>query len=265
MYNSLSLPIFNMRTVFEFPSSQSSFGFLRVFAVMAVIHALMFAWVKFSPTARPERKLAGITVDIGTSAPAVQRGQEQVVAAQSGQGGVSSAKTEVSRKPSTPDAHQTARTPARREPPVASKDIAPGKDAALVSAPSSTPVTPPTSSAAVPGMSLPAAVQGQSDVRQDTVKTFEPDVQAAYKDNPKPPYPKAAFRVGAEGTVDVAVEVNVDGTVAAIKLARSSGNALLDQSALDTVAGWRFRSASKDGVLRKSVVVVPITFRLRAR
>ena len=109
-----------------------------------------------------------------------------------------------------------------------------------------------------------AAPKGQAQVTQETVKISEPDLQAAYKENPKPPYPKAAFRVGAEGTVEIAVEINPDGTVAAVKLAQSSGNEWLDQSALDTVKGWRFRSARKDGVLSNSVVRVPITYRLRA-
>jgi protein TonB len=118
--------------------------------------------------------------------------------------------------------------------------------------------------AALPGSPTPAIARGQAVVTQETVKTSEPDLQAAYKENPKPPYPKAAFRIGAEGTVEINVEVNPDGSVAAVKLAQSSGNEWLDQSALDTVKGWRFRSARRDGVLSKSFVRVPITFRLRA-
>ncbi len=110
-----------------------------------------------------------------------------------------------------------------------------------------------------------AVPKGQAQVSQEkTVRTAEPDVQAAYKENPKPPYPKAAFRVGAEGSVEVTVEVNPDGSVSTVSLAQSSGNEWLDQSALDSVKGWRFRSARKDGVLIKTVVRVPITFKLRA-
>ncbi|WP_158270438.1 energy transducer TonB [Limnohabitans sp. 2KL-17] len=126
--------------------------------------------------------------------------------------------------------------------------------------------TPPAEpvAAALPGSATLAVPKGQAQVTQETVKITEPDLQAAYKENPKPPYPKAAFRVGAEGTVEIAVEINPDGTVAAVKLAQSSGNEWLDQSALDTVKGWRFRSARKDGVLSNSVVRVPITYRLRA-
>ncbi len=249
----------------ELPDTRLKADFLRVFGVVLAVH-LALAWlIASAPTWRMPSRLESIAVEIGAAAPAVQRGLAQAVQAQSGQGGSAKAVPTPLRKNTTSLTQQSVQPPNKTVPALVRKDTPPDKDAALVS-PTAPPATTQTATNTLaPGVSTPAIAQGQADVKNESVKTFEPDVQAAYKDNPKPPYPKAAFRVGAEGTVDVAVEVNADGTVGAVKVARSSGNDALDQSALETIARWRFRSARKDGNLHKSVVVVPITFRLRAR
>ncbi len=249
----------------ELPDTRFKADFLRVFGVVLAVH-LALAWlITSAPTWRMPRRLESIAVDIGAAAPAVQRGLAQAVQAQSGQGGSAKAVPTPPRKNTAAQTQQSAQSPNKSVPELVRKDTHPDKDAALVS-PTASPVTTQTAANALaPGVSTPAIAQGQADVKNESIKTFEPDVKAAYKDNPKPPYPKAAFRVGAEGTVEVAVDVNADGTVGAVKVARSSGNDALDQSALETIARWRFRSARKDGNLHKSVVVVPITFRLRAR
>lgn len=249
----------------EIPNTRIKADFLRVFGVVLFAH-LVLAWLMTSaPAWHLPRKLDSITVDVGAAAPAVQRGLAQAVQAQSGQGGAAKTTPVMPRKNAAADPRQSAQPTTKPVPEVLRQDVAPDKDAARVSPAASSATTQPATNALAPGMSTPAIAQGQADVKTESIKTFEPDVKAAYKDNPKPPYPKTAFRVGAEGTVDVAVEVNADGTVGAAKVARSSGNDALDQSALDTIARWRFRSARKDGVLQKSVVIVPITFRLRAR
>lgn len=208
------------------------------------------------------RKLPPITIEIAGAAPVVQRGLEQSVSAQVEQSG--------GEPTPAPKKQTTAPLASKPRPPVSS-EVSP--DAYLMDKPvekfvektvAATPVPAESAAAALPGSPTPAIARGQALVTQETVQTTEPDLQAAYKENPKPPYPKAAFRIGAEGTVEINVEVNPDGSVAAVKLAQSSGNEWLDQSALDTVKGWRFRSARRDGVLSKSFVRVPITFRLRA-
>jgi protein TonB len=249
----------------ELRSTRFKADFLRIFGVVLVVH-LVLAWGMISaPTWHVPRRLESITVEVGPAAPAVQRGLEQAVQAQSGQGGEARPAPVVPRKNATVDPDRRAQTITKPVPEVVRQDVAPDKEAARVSPVASPTTTQVPTNALPPGVSAPAIAQGQADVRSESVKTFEPDVKAAYKDNPKPPYPKTAFRVGAEGTVEVAVEVNADGTVGAVKVASSSGHDALDQSALDTIARWRFRSARKDGALQKSVVIVPITFRLRAR
>ena len=82
-----------------------------------------------------------------------------------------------------------------------------------------------------------------------------------YGVNPKPPYPLIARRMGTQGVVLLRVQVRVDGTVAEIQIAQSSGSALLDDSALQTVRdSWRFIPARLDGVPVESWVEVPIRF-----
>ena len=244
-----------MQLSIERPQPRHASQFLRVLGMVLAVH-MGLGWLLLgSPNVQLPRKLAPITIEIGAADPVVQRGLEQAVAAQDGQGGAAS--------------HTPAQKTQNKTQPVA-KPLAPAPSSASPDAPLvAKPVeqfTPSAESvaAALPGSATLATPKGQAQVKQETVKISEPDLQAAYKENPKPPYPKAAFRVGAEGTVEIAVEINPDGTVAAVKLAQSSGNEWLDQSALDTVKGWRFRSARKDGVLSNSVVRVPITYRLRA-
>lgn len=82
-----------------------------------------------------------------------------------------------------------------------------------------------------------------------------------YGVNPKPPYPLIARRMGTQGVVLLRVHVRVDGTVAEVQIAQSSGSKLLDDSALQTVRdSWRFVPARLDGVAVESWVEVPIRF-----
>jgi protein TonB len=85
----------------------------------------------------------------------------------------------------------------------------------------------------------------------------------AYGSNPLPPYPLVARRLGKEGVVLLDVLVAPDGHAADVRIARSSGFAALDDSALTTVRDhWRFIPARRDGEPVASRVTVPIRFRL---
>ena len=82
-----------------------------------------------------------------------------------------------------------------------------------------------------------------------------------YSVNPKPPYPLIARRLGVQGVVVLRVQVRDDGSVATVELARSSGFAMLDESASRTVReNWRFLPARVDGIPVASWVEVPIRF-----
>jgi protein TonB len=93
----------------------------------------------------------------------------------------------------------------------------------------------------------------------------EADYKAAYLNNPKPPYPFAAVRQGAEGRVLLLAEVLPDGRAGRVSLEKSSGHPLLDASAMNTVRSWRFTPARKDGVVTTQAVSIPIDFTLQNR
>lgn len=92
-----------------------------------------------------------------------------------------------------------------------------------------------------------------------------PPRPADYLNNPKPPYPALSKRLGEEGTVRLNILVNPDGSVARLELARSSGHARLDRSAMDTVqSSWKFEPARQGGKPVAAWVIVPIQFTLRS-
>lgn len=88
------------------------------------------------------------------------------------------------------------------------------------------------------------------------------DYKAAYLNNPKPPYPAQAYRMRVQGKVILLVEVLPSGQAGRVSLEVSSGNELLDKSALETVKKWHFSPAKKDGVVIPQIVKVPISFNL---
>jgi len=83
-----------------------------------------------------------------------------------------------------------------------------------------------------------------------------------YHENPHPAYPRLARLRGHEGVVLLTVEVLPDGKVGRLQMKSSSGYALLDQSALDSVKKWSFEPGRKMGVPVAMWVDVPIRFRL---
>ena len=95
--------------------------------------------------------------------------------------------------------------------------------------------------------------------------TADADYKAAYLQNPKPPYPPLAFRARIEGKVVLIAEVQPDGRAGQVRILESSGNEMLDQSALTTVRQWKFTPARKDGVIITQAVRIPITFSLKNR
>lgn len=129
-----------------------------------------------------------------------------------------------------------------------------------VSAPSPTAVA---AAEAVANSAVSPSVAG-AKVASDTIRTIEADYKAAYLNNPRPAYPRLAHRMGNEGTVILQADVNEEGIPQQVRLFQSSGNDLLDQSALSTVSQWRFTPGRKDGVITRSTVRIPITFSLKA-
>lgn len=101
-----------------------------------------------------------------------------------------------------------------------------------------------------------AAETGDALIIASTVEYIRPPVVV---------YPVAAKRAHATGTVQVRALVEIDGQVRETQVHRSSGNALLDRAACDSVRGALFRPYMVDGAARSALVIVPIDFSLTMR
>lgn len=83
-----------------------------------------------------------------------------------------------------------------------------------------------------------------------------------YLRNPPPEYPEESRDNHEEGVVILLVEVSETGTAMTVSLHKSSGFKRLDDSAIRSVKGWKFKPATKDGSPIQSRVEVPVRFRL---
>ncbi len=115
----------------------------------------------------------------------------------------------------------------------------------------SKPSTPDSMSAS--SGAKPASPPGDGDVTM-------PISNAAYLNNPHPPYPRVSRRLREEGRVLLAVEIDVDGHASQAVIKRSSGFERLDQAALQTVLKWRFVPGKQAGIAKKMWVNIPINF-----
>jgi len=87
-----------------------------------------------------------------------------------------------------------------------------------------------------------------------------PVTQAKYLNNPHPVYPRLSRRLGEQGTVVIAVQIDIDGTALNAQIRRSSGHSRLDQVALETILKWRFIAGKKAGVPQRMWANIPINF-----
>ena len=123
------------------------------------------------------------------------------------------------------------------------------------------PVTKqPDSETAVPAQLAAAQVL---NTNASAVANVEPDYQASYLNNPRPAYPRVAQRMGLQGTVVLNVEVLETGQCGQINVSQSSGYAVLDKAALQTVKSWRFAPARQAGHAITRWFKVPIIFSLK--
>lgn len=82
--------------------------------------------------------------------------------------------------------------------------------------------------------------------------------------NTPPSYPTAEKNAGIQGTANLHLLVGKDGSVEEVTILSSSGNANLDQAAVNACYKWKFTSArNKAGQTVRCYMTVPITFRLR--
>jgi protein TonB len=99
----------------------------------------------------------------------------------------------------------------------------------------------------------------------ESAPTIDADYKAAYLNNPKPPYPSVAFQMRIEGTAMLKALVLPDGSCSEVVLVKTSGNSMLDDSALKTVAQWKFTPAKSQGKEVSQWVSIPIIFSIKRR
>ena len=94
----------------------------------------------------------------------------------------------------------------------------------------------------------------------------EPLVQArfdaAYLKNPAPGYPSISRRLGEQGTTQMRVCLDAQGSPQSVDVSRSSGFERLDTAAVQAVRKWRFEPARRGSTPVADCVVVPVNFRL---
>ncbi len=89
-----------------------------------------------------------------------------------------------------------------------------------------------------------------------------PDVAAAYRNNPAPPYPQICRDWGQQGKVVLLVRIAADGRAALVEIATSSGYQRLDTTAREAVSRWKFVPAQQGGQPVAATVMVPVVFHL---
>ena len=106
------------------------------------------------------------------------------------------------------------------------------------------------------------SVQQAATPPSPVVLDAEPDYRADYLNNPRPPYPMVARRMGYHGKVVLNVEVLAEGKAGEVKLHQSCGYDILDNAAMQTVKTWRFTPARRFGQAVTQRFLVHIKFSL---
>lgn len=117
--------------------------------------------------------------------------------------------------------------------------------------------------AAVEQAPVEAAAAQAAVAAPPVIADTQPDYKAAYLNNPPPGYPMMARRNGLQGRVVLNVEVLANGSSGQITIQSSSGYAMLDNAALQTVKNWRFVPARHGGQVVDKWFMIPIQFSLK--
>lgn len=78
-----------------------------------------------------------------------------------------------------------------------------------------------------------------------------------------PVYPRSLLSKNVGGRVLVAVTVDANGTVTDTSIRQSSGQAALDQAAIDAVSKWKFKPGVRNGRRSTATCVVPFNFEVK--
>lgn len=88
-----------------------------------------------------------------------------------------------------------------------------------------------------------------------------PPTEVAAVKTPPPTYPLELACQNVSGTVTLMLNIGTDGRPADVRISQGSGNAALDQIAVEGVQDWEFRPATRNGVAIEQRMEVPLNFR----
>jgi TonB family protein len=160
-------------------------------------------------------------------------------------------KTKI-QKPKSPKTHKAVLQPPKKDlPAAAEKTVEPLEPLA-----GDEPEVPETASTTA---STPA---DQSKQDASTVQISR-EARPLYRINPAPDYPQSARRRGYQGNVILEVLIDRNGNVGDLRVFQSSGYAILDRAAMDSVKEWAFVPAVRGSETVEMWVRVPIRFELK--
>lgn len=107
-------------------------------------------------------------------------------------------------------------------------------------------VSPPVVTAS-PAVTDDNLGQSQKDFTQEQQSAASELVYASYLNAPNPAYPEQARRLGYQGKVLLNLLVGSNGNVEKVRLLQSSGYAILDDAAIDSLSDWLFVPTMLDG------------------
>lgn len=108
-------------------------------------------------------------------------------------------------------------------------------------------------------LTVPAALHASGQEVTPRSKTMPTVVREV-----KPDYTAEARRRGIQGTVELSVVVNDDGTVGQVKVTRSLDDQYgLDEQAVSAMKKWQFKPGTKDGKPVAVQVTVEMSFKLK--
>lgn len=126
----------------------------------------------------------------------------------------------------------------------------------------SEPAPEPDISAPQPQAASPQVSNTQAQASPAEESYIPPRSNLAYLNNPKPVYPLDARQRHQEGLVVIKVFVSAEGMAQTVRIERSSGHDILDESALTAVREWRFVPAKRGERPEAGWATVPINFSL---
>lgn len=114
--------------------------------------------------------------------------------------------------------------------------------------------------------SITSTIQKQQETAnampRPSLGTIRTKSKPGYFRNQPPEYPQLARQMSQEGLVILRVEIDKKGIPVQVEVEQSSGYPLLDQAALKAVKRWRFQPERIGDSPVKSVVAIPVRFRL---